>query len=230
MVNAGFPERDALPENAPQNYGNRSATNRIWVNLQRSSGRDAPDDKCGPATALPTQLTHTSKNTVSSSPWSRRSNTNPCSSRVATSVDRRSSGTDDRSVSEASELMAFSERFFFHRTDKIIAIGVDDPSLARELIDHAFALLDSCDWVIGPAADGGYYLIGCRAAAFNPEVFIDIEWGTNSVLSATLEKIRGWTSCVAQLPERRDIDAGEDLALYRSEGGVGTLLREWGYD
>ena len=126
--------------------------------------------------------------------------------------------------------MAFSERFFFHRTDKIIAIGVDDPSLARELIDHAFALLDSCDWVIGPAADGGYYLIGCRAAAFNPEVFIDIEWGTNSVLSATLEKIRGWTSCVAQLPERRDIDAGEDLALYRSEGEVGTLLREWGYD
>ena len=47
--------------------------------------------------------------------------------------------------------MAFSERFFFHRTQKIIAIGVDDPTLPRELIDHAFALLDSCEWTIGPA-------------------------------------------------------------------------------
>src|SRR6185436_7170044 len=76
--------------------------------------------------------------------------------------------------------MAFSERFFFHRTEKIIAIGVDDPTLSRGLIDHAFALLDSCEWVIGPAADGGYYLIGCRAGAFDPEVFSGIEWGTSA--------------------------------------------------
>jgi len=40
--------------------------------------------------------------------------------------------------------MAFSERFFFHRTQKIVAIGVDDPRLPRELVDHAFALLESC--------------------------------------------------------------------------------------
>ena len=48
--------------------------------------------------------------------------------------------------------MAFSERFFFHRTEKIVVIGVDDPLLPRELIDHAFALLDSCEYVVGPAA------------------------------------------------------------------------------
>lgn len=125
--------------------------------------------------------------------------------------------------------MAFSERFFFHRTMKIVAIGVDDPSLSRELIDHAFALLDSCEWVVGPAADGGYYLIGCRAAAYNSEVFMDIAWGTGSVMSATLAKIGEWTSAVAVLPERRDIDEGADLAAYSAEGEVGTLLREWGY-
>jgi rSAM/selenodomain-associated transferase 1 len=125
--------------------------------------------------------------------------------------------------------MAFSERFFFHRTQKIIAIGVDDPSLSRELIEHAFTLLDSCEWVLGPAADGGYYLIGCRAAAFNPDAFMDIEWGTASVFSATLAKIRGWTSTVAVLPERRDIDAGEDLRAYQGDGEVGAVLREWGY-
>ena len=49
--------------------------------------------------------------------------------------------------------MAFSERFFFHRTQKVIAIGVDDPRLSREIVDHAFGLLESCEWVIGPAKD-----------------------------------------------------------------------------
>ena len=125
--------------------------------------------------------------------------------------------------------MAFSERFFFHRTQKIIAIGVDDPSLNRESLDHAFALLDSCEWVIGPATDGGYYLIGCRAAAFTSEIFMDVEWGTESVASATLAKIRTWMSSVAVLPERRDLDVAEDLRQYRGNGDVGRLLQEWGY-
>ena len=106
--------------------------------------------------------------------------------------------------------MAFSERFFFHRTQKIIAIGVDDPTLPRELIDHAFALLDSCEWTIGPAKDGGYYLIGCRAPAFDPMIFQDIEWGTSSVCEATLAKIRRWNANVAVLPTRADIDTEED--------------------
>src|SRR5436190_7070122 len=50
--------------------------------------------------------------------------------------------------------MAFSERFFFHRTERIVAVGVDDPTLPRPLINTAFALLESCDWVVGPARDG----------------------------------------------------------------------------
>ena len=115
--------------------------------------------------------------------------------------------------------MAFSERFFFHRTEKIIAIGADDPTLPRELIDHAFALLDSCEWVVGPAADGGYYLIGCRAGAFDPEVFHDIEWGTARVLGATIAKIAKSERTVAVLPERCDIDTAEDLERYARATG-----------
>jgi hypothetical protein len=110
--------------------------------------------------------------------------------------------------------MAFSERFFFHRTKKIIAIGVDDPLLPRELIDHAFALLDSCDWVLGPATDGGYYLIGCRAASYDTEVFMDVEWGSAAVLETTLAKIATTKSTVALLPPRLDIDTLEDLQRY----------------
>lgn len=115
--------------------------------------------------------------------------------------------------------MAFSERFFFHRTEKIIAIGVDDPTLPRELIDHAFALLDSCEWVVGPAADGGYYLIGCRGGAFDPEVFHGIEWGTSTVLETTLAKIAKSERTVALLPERQDIDTAEDLERYARATG-----------
>ena len=107
--------------------------------------------------------------------------------------------------------MAFSERFFFHRTDRIVAVGVDDPTIPRPLIDAAFGLLESCDWVVGPARDGGYYLIGCRGPAFDNDAFQDIAWGTSSVCSSTIAKIREWQRNLAILPMRSDIDTAEDL-------------------
>jgi rSAM/selenodomain-associated transferase 1 len=115
--------------------------------------------------------------------------------------------------------MAFSERFFFHRTEKIIAIGADDPKLPRELIDHAFSLLDSCEWVIGPAADGGYYLIGCRALSFDVEVFQGIDWGGPTVFETTRKKIAANGQTVAVLPERLDIDVAADLERYARATG-----------
>ncbi len=119
--------------------------------------------------------------------------------------------------------MAFSERFFFHRTMKIVALGVDDPLIPAALIDHAFHLLDSCEWAVGPATDGGYYLIGCRAAAFSVGVFSGIEWGTGSVLAATLEKIGSRGSSVALLPPRSDIDLAEDLDRFAADSTGGAL-------
>ena len=125
--------------------------------------------------------------------------------------------------------MAFSERFFFHHTEKIVAIGVDDPTLSRAMIDHAFGLLDSVEWVAGPAADGGYYLIGCRGASFDPEMFQGIEWSTPRVLAETLAKIRAAGQSVALLPERYDIDTVEDLERYAADEHdteLGRLLRD----
>lgn len=116
--------------------------------------------------------------------------------------------------------MAFSERFFFHRTEKIVCIGVDDPTLPRAVIDHAFGLLDSCEWVVGPATDGGYYLVGCRALAYRSEVFDGVAWGTDRVLAQTLERIANEQQSVALLPRRMDIDTLEDLRAYlASDGG-----------
>jgi rSAM/selenodomain-associated transferase 1 len=126
--------------------------------------------------------------------------------------------------------MAFSERFFFHRTQKIVAIGVDDPLIPRALIDDAFALLESCDWVLGPASDGGYYLIGCRGAAFDVEIFANMEWGSRRVLAETVSRIRGWNHTLAMLPKRSDIDVADDLRTFaarESAGAVAALLREW---
>ncbi len=119
--------------------------------------------------------------------------------------------------------MAFSERFFFHRAMKIVAIGVDDPLIPAELIDRAFHLLDSCEWVVGPATDGGYYLVGCRAAAFSVDVFSGIEWGASSVLATTLEKVRSRESSVALLPPRSDIDLAEDLDRFAADSTRGAL-------
>lgn len=121
--------------------------------------------------------------------------------------------------------MAFSERFFFHRTEKIIAIGADDPKLSRALIDQAFALLDSCEYVVGPATDGGYYLIGCRALSFDVEIFHGIDWGTSSVFETTMKKIAANGRTVAVLPERYDIDVAGDLKRYAAEGHDGELAR-----
>ncbi|MDQ3283414.1 MAG: TIGR04282 family arsenosugar biosynthesis glycosyltransferase [Acidobacteriota bacterium] len=149
-------------------------------------------------------------------------------------VLRRAFGTHSTAMQTGEGLgdrlaMAISERFFFHRTQKIVVIGADDPSLDRTLIDHAFALLNSCEYVLGPAADGGYYLIGCRALAYDSSVFQDIAWGTSTVLASTLQKIATLERTVALLPERYDIDTAADLARYAGEGRdgeLGRLLRE----
>lgn len=112
--------------------------------------------------------------------------------------------------------MAMSERFFFHRTQKIIVIGVDDPSLTRALIDRAFALLQSCEYVLGPATGGGYYLLGCRALAYDSSVFLDVEWGTPAVLQTTMTRIAALGRTVALLPEHNQIE------LERSMKTAGT--------
>ena len=128
--------------------------------------------------------------------------------------------------------IAFSERVFFHDASKVMAIGTDEPGVDRALVECAFRLLDSCDWVVGPAADGGYYLLGCRAADFFPEIFQDIEWSSDEVLPKTLDRIREKGQTIALLPVRTDIDYVEDLRGFVSDcrgGRLAGLLGEWGW-
>jgi len=68
--------------------------------------------------------------------------------------------------------------------EKAIVVGSDIPGLHRGIIDQAFQELDSGDVVIGPAMDGGYYLIGMKSP--NPEIFRNISWGTEKVFKETV--------------------------------------------
>jgi len=129
-------------------------------------------------------------------------------------------------------VVAFSERVVFHNDRKVLVIGTDLPTIARNDIDAAARLLDVCDWVVGPADDGGYYLLGCRGASFDPIVFHDIDWGTPTVLQSTLERIRSVGETVALLPQRTDIDTFDDLSTFGEREKLagtrtGALLESW---
>ncbi len=96
--------------------------------------------------------------------------------------------------------------------DSIVLIGIDCPDLNAQLMVQAFQALDRHDLVIGPARDGGYYLIGLRR--FVPELFIGISWSTNEVLQQTQNIIQRLELAVAYLPLLSDIDRPEDLSLW----------------
>lgn len=96
------------------------------------------------------------------------------------------------------------------RCDRVVLIGSDCPGYHPTYLSAAFAALGGQDAVLGPAADGGYVLIGLRRPA--PELFADIPWGTDAVLAGTrtaLDRL-GWTW--AELPTLQDIDRPADLA------------------
>ena len=96
----------------------------------------------------------------------------------------------------------------------VIAIGTDCPDLNSQHLRAAIdALSDGSDAVLGPAADGGYYLIGLRQAAW--ELFDDIQWGTEHVAIQTRQRLQrlGWRW--VELTALRDMDTAADLAHFR---------------
>jgi rSAM/selenodomain-associated transferase 1 len=96
-----------------------------------------------------------------------------------------------------------------HRISRVVFIGVDCPDLNTEILDQAFADLDTSDVVIGPAVDGGYYLIGL--SRFLPELFDGITWGTDIVFKQTEKIAQSLGLVVNYLPILRDVDRPEDL-------------------
>ncbi|BFM41037.1 TIGR04282 family arsenosugar biosynthesis glycosyltransferase [Synechocystis sp. LKSZ1] len=91
----------------------------------------------------------------------------------------------------------------------VVIIGTDCPGLTTELLQQAFQYLSDCDVVLGPAEDGGYYLLGLGQLI--PELFRDIAWGSHLVYQQTCEKIVQKAWGYTTLPCLVDIDRPEDL-------------------
>lgn len=103
-------------------------------------------------------------------------------------------------------LNAFSELFDMGY-DKVLIIGSDIYDLSTQDIEDAFTSLENRDFVIGPAKDGGYYLLGMKF--LKPELFSNKNWGTDSVLAETLKDLE--TESIILMPEKNDVDVIEDI-------------------
>lgn len=105
-------------------------------------------------------------------------------------------------------------RAFLSGAQKAIIIGSDCPELDSRLIREAFEALDNTDFVIGPARDGGYYLLGMKQ--FTPEIFRGIPWSTATVAEDTFRIIHSLDKEYTLLPQLSDIDEYEDWISYAS--------------
>jgi rSAM/selenodomain-associated transferase 1 len=94
---------------------------------------------------------------------------------------------------------------------RVVLIGSDIPDLPLEFVEEAFISLKKRDAVIGPALDGGYYLIGFKDKTFSPQVFENMAWGTETVFDETMKALKKLRRKVHTLPYQRDIDTVEDL-------------------
>lgn len=99
--------------------------------------------------------------------------------------------------------------------ESVVIIGSDCPQLQAMTIAQAFQLLhQDYDLVLGPALDGGYYLIGVNRLI--PELFIGIDWGTQRVLQQTVNIAKKLNLAIAYLPTLADVDRPEDLDIWQN--------------
>lgn len=108
------------------------------------------------------------------------------------------------------------QRAFERGAHRVVTIGSDSPTLPTAIIAQAFEALVHDDVVLGPATDGGYYLIGLAKREPLVEsyrrLFDAIAWSTDMVLSQTIHAIQAAGLTYTALPTWSDIDQPEDLA------------------
>ncbi len=93
--------------------------------------------------------------------------------------------------------------------EKIVIIGTDCFELTSEIIMQSFERLDHHDAVIGPALDGGYYLLGMKKLI--PEIFRNKAWSTESVCTETMKDLERLNLGYSLSPPLRDVDEVKDL-------------------
>jgi rSAM/selenodomain-associated transferase 2/rSAM/selenodomain-associated transferase 1 len=110
---------------------------------------------------------------------------------------------------------------FDRGAESAVIVGADVPAISASILGAAFDALGEHDVVLGPATDGGYYLIGLRRPA--PELFDSIPWGTGDVFQRTLAVAAQQGHRVAQLTPLADVDRPEDIPVLHHAWGAATL-------
>jgi rSAM/selenodomain-associated transferase 1 len=123
--------------------------------------------------------------------------------------------------------------------DAVVVLGTDSPTVPLDHVEQAFRELERADVVLGPAVDGGYYLLGCaphpsllssgkgaRGEGL-PPLFAGIAWGTSRVLADTVARLADPAWRLAVLPPWYDVDTLDDWRMLR---GHLAALRKAGID
>jgi glycosyltransferase A (GT-A) superfamily protein (DUF2064 family) len=103
----------------------------------------------------------------------------------------------------------------------VVLLGTDSPTVPVAWVGQAFAELTTADVVLGPATDGGYYLIGCARRL--PPVFAGVAWGGPTVLAETVARLADPSWRLALLPPWYDLDTLADWRMLR--GHIAALRR-----
>jgi hypothetical protein len=98
---------------------------------------------------------------------------------------------------------------FAKGASKVIVVGSDCPELSAAIVEDAFDALERHDVVVGPAMDGGYYLLGMKTAHIS--LFEKMKWSTSTVLEDTLARVSKLELNVKMLPQLSDLDTEQDL-------------------
>ncbi len=102
---------------------------------------------------------------------------------------------------------------FVRGAHRVAIVGTDAPAVGREIVAEALASLDDHDLALGPASDGGYYLMALSRP--RPALFTGIAWSTASVFASTTERAGALGLSVRVLETLPDIDTLEDLRAER---------------
>lgn len=112
-------------------------------------------------------------------------------------------------------MQAWFEGAFAAGATQAVLIGSDSPTLPAPYVESAFQRLDEHSVVLGPAEDGGYYLVG--AARQTPPIFAAVAWSQPTVWSETLARLAAAGLSYAPLPRWYDVDDRDDLERLRAE-------------
>ncbi len=106
--------------------------------------------------------------------------------------------------------------------DSCVLIGSDLPDLTAQAINHGMVSLKEHPVCIGPAKDGGYYLIGFQKEALTKAPFINMRWSTPNVFSETIQRLKSTGLEPLILPKHADIDTAQDLVQLMNHKDIQT--------